>query len=150
MATPATQIAAGDLDGDGMDDLLGIWPGQGGVWVKYSSDETWEKLSTTADWIACGKMRSADASSTELALTAPIGGFTQGPGWFEKYEDLSSKGPGGWNFTYDEEENLFPRGQGRLRIMRVPGPGEPGFRCIEQNNLEPWKGLKIERNRKKK
>jgi len=40
MALPATQIAAGDIDGDGTDDLLGIWPSQGGVWVKYSSDGT--------------------------------------------------------------------------------------------------------------
>jgi len=41
MATPATQVAAGDIDGDGTDDLIGIWPGQGGVWVKYSSSGSW-------------------------------------------------------------------------------------------------------------
>jgi len=29
MATPATQVAAGNIDGDGVDDLLGIWPSQG-------------------------------------------------------------------------------------------------------------------------
>jgi len=31
MATPATLIAAGDLDNDAIDDLIGIWPGQGGA-----------------------------------------------------------------------------------------------------------------------
>ena len=37
MASPASMITCGDLDNDGTDDLIGIWAGQGGVWVKYSS-----------------------------------------------------------------------------------------------------------------
>ena len=56
LATPATLISAGDLDGDGIDDLIGIWPGQGGVWVKYSQSGTWAKLSTTARDISAGDM----------------------------------------------------------------------------------------------
>jgi len=56
LATPATLITAGDLDGDGIDDLIGIWPGQGGVWVKYSDTGSWAKLSTTARDIATGDM----------------------------------------------------------------------------------------------
>jgi len=56
MAAPATQIVAGDLDGDGIDDLIGIWPSQGGVWVKYSKTGAWALLSSTADWIAAGDM----------------------------------------------------------------------------------------------
>jgi hypothetical protein len=56
LATPATLITAGDLDGDGIDDLIGIWPGQGGVWVKYSKTGSWAKLSTTARDIASGDM----------------------------------------------------------------------------------------------
>lgn len=151
MATPATQIAAGDLDGDGTDDLLGIWPGQGGVWVKYSSDETWERLSSTADWIACGKMRGVGSSSSEvMKLSGPFGGFAQGPGWFEKYEDLSNEGPGGWNFAHQEEEALVPREEKKARMQRVPGPGEPGFKCIEQKNLIPVEGMSKEGDRKKK
>jgi hypothetical protein len=55
MATPASQITAEDLDNDGPDNLVGIWPAQNGVWVKYSSTMSWERLSSTADWIACGK-----------------------------------------------------------------------------------------------
>jgi len=56
LATPATLIAAGDLDGDCIDDVIGIWPGQGGVWVKYSASGSWAKLSTTARHIAAGDM----------------------------------------------------------------------------------------------
>jgi len=56
LGSPATKIAAGDLDNDGTDDLLGIWPGQGGVWVKYSSSGNWALLSSTADWIGAGDM----------------------------------------------------------------------------------------------
>ena len=56
MATPATLITAGDLDGDGIDDLIGIWPTQGGVWVKYSKTGGWSKLSSTAKDIAAGDM----------------------------------------------------------------------------------------------
>ena len=41
MASPANLIAVGDLDGDAIDDLIGIWPGQGGVWVKYSKTGAW-------------------------------------------------------------------------------------------------------------
>ena len=60
MATPATKITAGDLDGDGIADLIGIWPSQGGVWVKYSQSGSWALLSSTADWIAAGDMNGDD------------------------------------------------------------------------------------------
>ena len=56
MASPATMIATGDLDGDAIDDLIGIWPSQGGVWVKYSSTGAWDMLSSTAVHIAAGDM----------------------------------------------------------------------------------------------
>ncbi len=47
---------AGDLDDDGTDDLIGMWPSQGGVWIKYSSSEGWVRLSSTAVHITSGDM----------------------------------------------------------------------------------------------
>ena len=152
MATPATQITAGDIDGDGTDDLLGIWPAQGGVWVKYSSSGKWAKLSSTADWIACGKMRGAGGSSTEIGLSAPIGGIVTGPSLLQEHEDLSSYGPWGLKFRYTEEKNIRVGSEidEEKQNKIIEGPGEPGFRYTEQKNLVPGKGLKIERDRKKK
>ncbi len=56
LASPATMIAAGDLDGDGLDDLIGLWPTQGGIWVKYSQSGAWSRLSSTAVHIGAGDM----------------------------------------------------------------------------------------------
>jgi len=56
LATPATLVTAGDLDNDAIDDLIGIWPGQGGVWVKYSQSGSWVQLSSTARDISSGDM----------------------------------------------------------------------------------------------
>jgi proteasome lid subunit RPN8/RPN11 len=55
-ARAADSVACGDLDGDGTDDLIGVWGDQGGVWVKYSSTATWSRLSTSADDITAGDM----------------------------------------------------------------------------------------------
>ena len=56
LGSPANLVACGDLDGDGIDDLIGIWPGQGGVWVKSSKTGAWSLLSSTARDIAAGDM----------------------------------------------------------------------------------------------
>ena len=56
LASPATMMICGDLDIDGTDDLIGMWPGQGGVWIKYSSSEGWVRLSSTAVHITSGDM----------------------------------------------------------------------------------------------
>jgi len=145
MATPADLIAAGDLDGDGIDDLIGIWSGQGGVWVKYSSTDIWSRLSSTASDIDAGRMRIETGSGSAtgfLKLMAPIGGYTEGPGNILEYEDLSSEGPGGWNFAFQVEKNLVPQKKGLKIMMKTPGPGEPGFKCIEQKNLFPQERIK--------
>jgi hypothetical protein len=54
MASPASQVTVGDLDCDGIDDIIGIWPGQGGVWVFLSSTKTWVRLGSTPADIAAG------------------------------------------------------------------------------------------------
>jgi hypothetical protein len=56
LATPANLIAAGDLSGDGKDDLIGTWPTQAGVWARNSADGSWAYLSSTARHIAAGDM----------------------------------------------------------------------------------------------
>jgi len=57
LTTPATVIAAGDMDGDGIDDVVGVWSSPSGVWVKYSKTGVWTLLtSLTARQIAVGDM----------------------------------------------------------------------------------------------
>jgi hypothetical protein len=53
LTTSASQIAAGDLDADGIDDVVGVWPSSG-IWVKYSSTGNWEYLTSAPSWIAVG------------------------------------------------------------------------------------------------
>jgi hypothetical protein len=56
LASIATLLAEGDLDGGGLDDLIGIWPAQGGVWVRSQETGVWTKLSSTARAIAAGDL----------------------------------------------------------------------------------------------
>ena len=54
LANTADQIASGDLDGDGLDDVIAYWENNGGIWVYYSSFEEWFKLSATpSTFTAC-------------------------------------------------------------------------------------------------
>jgi hypothetical protein len=137
MSTPADQVTAGDLDGDGKDDAIGIWPTQGGVWVKYSETGSWAKLSSSARDIAAGKMRAGTGGSMPAqALFGPLGGYAQGPESLIQYQDTSSEGPGGLHFVYQTEEQLIPQ-EHESGMLRIPGPEEPGFRCVEEKNLFP-------------
>jgi len=137
MATPADQVTCGDLDADGKADLIGIWPTQGGVWVKYSETGSWAKLSSSARDIAAGKMKDGTGGSMPAqALFGPMGGYAQGPESLIQYQDLSTDGPGGLHFVYQTEEHLIPQ-EHESEMMRIPGPGEPGFRCAEEKNLIP-------------
>ena len=138
IANPATAIATGDLDGDGIDDLIGIWPNQGGVWVRYSKDGSWEKLGTVADFIATGRMAQPTtplSSGLKSLSTFGLGLEGMGPGLASMDKDLSSGSPGGNNFVFNEEKNLFPHQP--ARATRIAGPGEAGFRWVEKGSLTP-------------
>lgn len=140
MATPANLIAAGDMDGDGTDDLIGTWPGQGGIWVKYSDSATWSYLSSTADDISAGLMRAGTGTWATAGkfLFEPLGGEAKAP-LQTNFTDLSSTGPGGNRFEPSVEQNLLPQEVEGGSIIKIAGPGEPGFRCVEQPNLFPVK-----------
>jgi protocatechuate 3,4-dioxygenase beta subunit len=142
MASVATQVTCGDLDADGKADLLGIWPTQGGVWVKYSHNNSWARLSSTAIDLAAGIMRAqaqgvmATDGSTELV--APTGGSAPGPEGAVEPTDLADEGPGGRGFLPREESGS---GQGPAitagKRAWAPGPGERGFKFRQEKNLTP-------------
>jgi hypothetical protein len=138
MASPASMITSGDLDGDGTDDLIGLWPAQGGIWVKRSTTGSWELLSSTAQYIAAGKMRAASSpSAAVMELPLPMGGTEPGPEGASLKTDGSSRGPGGWQFVYLTEPSLLPLEEPSAKLTRIPSPGEPRFLCEEQKNLYP-------------
>jgi hypothetical protein len=152
MASEATQVTCGDLDADGTADLIGIWPTQGGVWVKYSETGAWARISSTAWDISAGVMRlqgaagaAADkAEGVKMAagrtldeLPLPMGGSEEGPGIAPAKRDHSELGPGGTRFVYLEDLNLDPAEVSAAALARIPGPGEPGFVAEEQKNTLP-------------
>jgi hypothetical protein len=150
MATPADQVACGDLDGlDGKNDLIGIWPGQGGVWVKYSFTGAWLKVSSTAKDIAAGAMRGISGGASlagSMALPQPLGGYAVGPEGQATFKDSALEGPGSRMSLAREENNLLPREMGVKTA--APGPGERGFIWIDQKNLVPFEQEKPARGKK--
>ncbi len=62
-SSEATQIAAGDMDGDGIDDPIGIF--LSGLWVKYSSTKQWQFISSPPTGIAEGDFN--DDGKADLA-----------------------------------------------------------------------------------
>ena len=137
IATPAAALAVGDIDGDGVDDLIGLWPAQGGVWVRYGKDGSWEWLSSAADFISSGRMRKTTGAFT-LAEQGPDALLldVEGPASLAAFEDLFPLGPGGRMFAFKEEKNTSPVAR-FWNKRRIPGPGEAGFRCVEEKNLIP-------------
>lgn len=135
LASAATQVTAGEMDGDGQDDLVGIWPTQGGVWVKSSMYGTWKKISSTADWIACGAMHNQAVASPGIR-TAALLPTLEGPVIDAAFVDELDLGPGGSRFIYRRAANPVPGQDGTL-MDSSPGPGQPGFRYTAEENLIP-------------
>jgi hypothetical protein len=149
ISTPADLVAAGDLDADGVDDLIGIWGGvYCGLWVRYSEIIGWKKICMALPVdIDAGLFRGGAWDVNALGYLEPVGGFAEGPGNLSEYEDLSDEGPGGWNFVYQEQSNLTPQ-ETYANIMRTPGPGEPGFRCTQQENPVPTEPLEPKKKKR--
>jgi len=54
LTSPASLLAAGDLDGDGTDDVIGVWPS--GTWHRPSTTGVWVKLASPARDLAVGDL----------------------------------------------------------------------------------------------
>jgi hypothetical protein len=143
LSTPSHLVAAGDVDGDGSDDLIGTWGGAyTGLWAKYSSTMSWRKICVDLPVdIDAGMFRDvaldADAGEAGGMQNQATHYSVGGPGSLSAYEDLTDEGPGGWNFVYREERHLIPLANETEVFNRIPGPGEPGFFCVEQKNVLP-------------
>ena len=96
--TPAKQITAGDLDGDRIDDLIGIWPGDLSVWAKLSGSNTWVRLIS---YLGTASLNVEPIVGTEAEMgdinpqpeqKARFGGRIRYSPHFGQYEDLSVNG----------------------------------------------------------
>ena len=72
LSSTASDIASGDMNGDGKDDLLGTWDGQG-VYYKDSETGTWVKMATPADLVAAGDI-DEDATDDLIGIWSGQGG----------------------------------------------------------------------------
>jgi hypothetical protein len=85
ITTPAMQLTAGDIDNDGRNDLIGIWPD--GVWVRYGATGKWQKISSSKPtWITTGRPADTAQSQASVNPSAAAG---------ENLVDLSATSPGG-------------------------------------------------------
>ena len=56
ITTPAEKLASADVDGDGLDDLIGIW--SGGLYVRYAANNQWKLISSSKpSWISTGTIK---------------------------------------------------------------------------------------------
>jgi hypothetical protein len=72
LTTPATQLTAGDIDNDGVDDLIGVWGNS--IWVRNGKTKQWYVIPTTSKptWITMGiTANAAQAACAEDDMTGP-------------------------------------------------------------------------------
>jgi len=87
----------------------------------------------------------------EDVFALSLGGDAYGPSFLGKYEDFSSYGPGGLNYSFTKQKNIEigVKVDQKRQSMLKPGPGEIGFKYIEQMNLVPLQGVKGKKEKKK-
>ena len=92
ITTPAEQLAVGDIDGDGRDDLIGAWPS--GLSVRYGGRNQWQpiKISSIPKWIVAGKisMNLNAFGKVDDPVNYPLGSDMK-----MNIIELSMNGPGG-------------------------------------------------------
>lgn len=73
--TPATQVARGDMDDDGIDDYIGVYEGNNapGLWVKFADSGNWLRLSTSIPkWISAGDMNGDGVEDVVAAFSSGV------------------------------------------------------------------------------
>lgn len=140
-SSPATLVAAGDMDSDSTDDLIAVW--SSGAWVK-SSVTGWVKVTDTVPQdLDAGLFRSVETAGV-VGFASPVSIYGQAPGTSGSLEDLSTEGPGGSKFRFEQEENLIPF-EGNPKLML--GPGDPGLQFEGQENPVPQEKRESEQKR---
>ena len=90
MAFSAEQLTAGDLNGDGWDDMIGVWPS--GLYVRYGNTQNWQLITASKpSWITTGKTVSV-AQSADISVNSLESGTS--------IMDLSEIGPDGVNSEF--------------------------------------------------
>ncbi len=54
VTTPALILASGDVDGDGIDDMIGVW--ESGTWCWQSASATWKLMASPAASLSAGDL----------------------------------------------------------------------------------------------
>jgi hypothetical protein len=70
-------------------------------------------------------------------LAVPMGGNATGPEQAFSAIDLLEMSPGGGLFIFTEDINLVPEEIVSEKTPRIPGPGEPDFKWIDQKDQFP-------------
>ena len=81
------------------------------------------------------------SKTTAKASAGPFGGNAKGPDLFKTKNFFLRLGPNANNILY-KQQNLIPMLGKKIKIMRIPSPGDPGFTYVTQQNLIPFNAAK--------
>ena len=149
LSSSADGISAGDMNGDGRDDLLGTWGGQG-VYYKDSDTGSWVKMASSATQVAAGDI-DGDGTDDLLGIWPDQSGVWVKNSSDQTWEKLSStadwiacgkmRGEGSLG-TMDLSSPLGgtadgPYKMGEYEDLWKEGPGGKNFAYQEAENLIP-------------